>query len=155
VHRSAKGLPMVDGGVWCNNPVLVAVLEGTEILGWSPEEIRVLSLGCTESPLDCSGDSLPGGLRGWLKKDRLLDLFMSAQSTFATNAARLRLGRDKERLSRITRMVAPKAYALDGVKGIESLEGLGHDAARTGFPQLKEVFFSEKAEAFEPLRKPE
>ena len=44
-HRLASGIPLVDGGTWANNPIAIAVVEAIGILGWSPDELRVLSIG--------------------------------------------------------------------------------------------------------------
>jgi len=39
---------LVDGGVWANNPTLVAVIEALTVLGKAPSDCRVLSLGTTD-----------------------------------------------------------------------------------------------------------
>ena len=46
-HRLSNGLSAVDGGLWANNPVAIAVTEAIGVLGWNREELRVLSIGCT------------------------------------------------------------------------------------------------------------
>ena len=41
-----SGVELIDGGVWANNPVSMAVVEAITTLGQRPEDIHVLSLGC-------------------------------------------------------------------------------------------------------------
>lgn len=45
---TANGVGLVDGGIWANNPIGFAVAEAISTLGWKPDEIRVLSIGCLD-----------------------------------------------------------------------------------------------------------
>jgi hypothetical protein len=49
-------------------------------------------------------------------------------------------------------MVAPNRFSLDGVKGIEALRGFGYSEARHALPEVRDRFFSIKAESFYPIR---
>jgi len=51
-YDSQHCITLVDGGIWANNPVAFAVVEGISVLGWNADEIDVLSLGCTEETID-------------------------------------------------------------------------------------------------------
>src|SRR5260370_38784842 len=55
-HRSAKGIPFIDGGMWANNPTGLAVVEAVGVLDWPRDAIYVLRLGCVTEPIR-------GGLR--------------------------------------------------------------------------------------------
>ncbi|MDR7866516.1 MAG: CBASS cGAMP-activated phospholipase [Sporomusaceae bacterium] len=150
-HRNCHSVPLVDGGVWCNNPVLVAAMEGADVLSWDPSEIRILSLGCSQAPLDWSTPGkTPEGMADWVKSLLIVELFYQAQSAAAMNMATLRLGGDQSRIYRINPVVAPDAYSLDGIDGIDSLKGKGYVIARKEFRHLKDTFFSAKAEPFTP-----
>src|SRR5690606_18491580 len=46
-HTLEHGTRLVDGGIWANNPVGMAVVEAVGVLRWPSEQIRVLSLGCS------------------------------------------------------------------------------------------------------------
>ena len=85
-HRSAAGTPLLDGGMWANNPVAIAVTEAIGVLGWSRDDVSVLSLGCTTSPIHV-GMGRNKAL-GWLYwGPRLIDVFMASQSSGALGMA--------------------------------------------------------------------
>ncbi len=79
-HRSAVGVPLVDGGIWANNPVGMAVVEVIGVLGRDRRELKVLSLGCSSEPLN-AGMAIRYGL-GWAYWEwKSVPVFMSAQFT--------------------------------------------------------------------------
>ena len=47
-HRTIDTVGLLDGGVWANNPIGVAAVEATTLLGWRGQDLRILSLGCGE-----------------------------------------------------------------------------------------------------------
>jgi patatin-like phospholipase/acyl hydrolase len=51
-YDSKTNIAFVDGGLWGNNPVALAVVEAITLLGQDPDNIDVLSLGCTDEPID-------------------------------------------------------------------------------------------------------
>ena len=51
-HRTPTGTPLIDGGVWTNNPAGMAVVEAITLLDWPRDPLKVLSLGCTTEPLN-------------------------------------------------------------------------------------------------------
>lgn len=53
---------LVDGGVWANNPALIAVAEATSMLGATPHQVRMLSLGTTDEVIDRGKGLTRGGL---------------------------------------------------------------------------------------------
>jgi len=147
VQRAASGLPLVDGGMWANNPVGLAVVEAIGVLGWLPDQLRVLSLGCTASPFDIGGGAIEHfGLWHWAFK--IIDLFMAGQSSASLGTAYVLAGHDHVR--RVSPVVPKGRFSLDGVSGIASLKGLGQSEARNEWPFLETMFFGCKAEAFQP-----
>ena len=46
-HRTRQDVASIDGGIWANNPVGLAVTEAISMLGRPGTELDVLSLGCT------------------------------------------------------------------------------------------------------------
>lgn len=149
-HRSSDGIPLVDGGMWANNPVGFAVVEAIGVLTWPAQYIKVLSLGCTTTPLNIGlGRNLPLGIGYWGLK--IVDVFMAGQSSGSLGIAQLLLGR--ENVIRISPVVAKGRFELDGFKEMNSLRGLGAAEARKAIPHLRTIFFQEKAEPFEPYHK--
>ena len=45
-HKTADHIGLLDGGVWANNPIALAVVEAISLLGWPASSLRILSLGC-------------------------------------------------------------------------------------------------------------
>lgn len=146
-YSSSSSVPLVDGGVWANNPMGMAVVEALGYLGWPKESLRVLSIGCTSEPFDIGfRRKFALGLLPWARK--ATDLFMAGQSSGALGTAYVLAGH--ERVMRINRMVKEGRFGLDTSKEISSLRGLGENEARNAWPQLQPVFFGEQAEPFIP-----
>jgi hypothetical protein len=146
-HRLGAGIPLVDGGMWANNPVTVGVVEAIGMLGWDPKDIRVLSLGCTSPPFNIDkGRAWSLGNLYWAS--RIADVFMAGQTSAALGMTQHLIG--KQNVSRISPVVPEGRYGLDGVSGLWSLRGLGAAEARKAIPELRPVFFEQAAEPFEP-----
>jgi hypothetical protein len=139
-HRLACGTPLIDGGMWANNPVAVALVEAIGILKWPADSLRVLSLGCTTTPLDVDwGRRHSLGKFGWAEK--IADVFMTGQSSGAMGMAEHLIG-DRQNLVRISPSVG-KRYGLDGHDEIPSLKGLGASEARRALSSLRPLFFEQ------------
>lgn len=149
-HRSAAGTPLVDGGLWANNPVGMAVVEAIGILEWPRDAIRVLSLGCTTEPLRVGwARYIPLGQLYWGLK--ITDVFLSAQSSASLGTAQLLAG--YQNVVRISPSVPHGRFSLDGYREIRSLRGLGDTEARKALPTLRPFFFQGHAESFEPCHR--
>ena len=146
-HRSITGIPLIDGGLWANNPVGMAVVEAITLLDWPRDSLKVLSVGCTTEPLNVNlGRKIPLGGAYWAFK--LLDVFMHVQSHASLGTALLLAGHDN--VTRIDQHVPRKRFSLDGIKEIDSLKGSGAAKARHALPKLREVFLGDHAEQFVP-----
>ena len=148
-HRSSAGIPLIDGGVWANNPVGLAVVEAVGVLEWPRDALRVLSVGCTSELLDIGkGRSWSLGLGYWGTK--IIDLFMTAQSSASLGTAQVLAGH--ENVVRICPYVPKGRFSLDAHKEMDSLKGLGASEARYALPRIRPMFFSEPAEDFVPYK---
>lgn len=149
-HRSAAGTPLVDGGVWANNPTGMATVEAIGVLGWPIESLRVLSLGCTSEPLGIGKARLAAmGAGYWVT--RLVSLFTTAQSFASLGTAYVLAGH--EAVLRVDPPMPPGRFGLDSHKEILSLKGLGSAEARKALPQVRRMFVDGgHTERFKPYR---
>jgi hypothetical protein len=149
-HRSADDVGLLDGGVWCNNPIALAVVEAITLLGWPRESLRVLSLGCVEEVYML--DEAPGwGALAW----DVSRLFMDGQSHGAMGMAKLLTGHEYERdaIFRCCPHVPKDFFVLDDTSKIIQLKGMGASSARKERSRLEPVFFSAPAAPFDPIYK--
>ena len=146
-HRTETGTPLIDGGIWANNPVGVATVEAITVLDWPRDSLKILSLGCTK-PLDVNlGRKIPLGKLYWGFK--LPDVFVQAQSYASLGTAKLIAGHDN--IIRIAPSVSHRRFGLDNTKEIHSLKGLGDSEAGKTLDQLQKTFLGDPAEPFNPF----
>jgi patatin-like phospholipase/acyl hydrolase len=132
-YRDAAGLPLIDGGVWANNPVACAAVEAVGLLQWPT--VHILSLGCTESPLDIHGARMSGdGLTYWA--EMIKEFFFRGQSTGALGMAQHLVGH--ENLVRVSPVFPTGRYELDRVD--DSLPGIAAAEARKEIGRLRTMF---------------
>jgi len=149
-HRLSNGVPLVDGGMWANNPMGTAAIEAIGLLEWAKGDVDLLGVGCTEAPANfkASQSRRHGLFNYWAK--RIVKVFMSGQSSSSIGSAMLLLGH--EHVVRVSPAVDERQYQLDGIAGIPELRALGADQARTQLPLLRKQFFTTRAEGFTPVR---
>jgi uncharacterized protein len=144
-HRSPSGITLIDGGMWANNPVAVAIVEAIGVLGWERNNLKILSLGCTQEVVDVSGGSSRwSGKFYWASK--VTDLFLAGQSSGALGMAEWLVGSNN--LYRVNETVPGGAFSLDGVQRISDLQGLGAYSARFHAPTVCPKFLTVPAEPF-------
>jgi len=114
-YRDEPGSPIrwfVDGGLFANNPVIVAIVEA---LAFAPPDapIEILSVGTCPPPggEPVGGARAPLGLVGWLRNLRIVETSLDAQSFAYHNMARFLAAS----LSRVTyiRLKDPQLSADD------------------------------------------
>lgn len=150
-HHMPSGAPLIDGGIWANNPSGLAAVEARGVLGWNNDDLYILSIGCTEEAIDIPIEAGYGGL---LLKST--SLFMQGQSRASIGTAMLLSGHSETnpRYFRHQPRVSAGKFSLDSVQMIDRLRGLGHACAREALPTLEKEFLFEKAEAFIPYSMP-
>lgn len=147
LFKTSSDFPLIDGGVWANNPVGLAVVEAVGVLGWPRERLKVLSVGCTQEPFDMRR------LRRWNMGMlhwglNLADVVMKGQSFGSLGTAYTLAGH--ENVTRVNETVPKGMFALDSAKGISELCALGRNRARNESGKINSVFFAEPAELFTP-----
>ncbi|WP_224024093.1 CBASS cGAMP-activated phospholipase [Burkholderia vietnamiensis] len=147
-HSLPSGSPIIDGGVWANNPTGVAAVEARTVLNWRDDELFVLSLGCTEELIDIP---LNSGYKDLLFKSTAL--FMQGQSRGSMGTAYL-LSNHSEVSPRVFRYqpkVVSGKFSLDKTSMIDRLRGLGSACARDALPMLMQNFLDAPADPFVPI----
>lgn len=148
-HLGEQGAALVDGGLWANNPMGLAIVEAIGVLEWDRREIDLMSVGCTTSPLDAM--SKQGKRKGLaFYAGRIVDLMLTAQSSSSAGTAAVLIGH--ENVHRYTTVVDRGRFDLDDSDGTPGLRGLGQDEARKALPRVRETFLGRPAERFVPLR---
>lgn len=145
------GYTFVDGGVWANNPVMIALVDALSCFDVSRENIRILSLGCGDEPYVVDRPKITmGGLLAWR------DIFYAAmrlQSLNALGQAGLMIGAD-----RIIRADAPtsedKIRMDDWARASSELPAAAEAAVMALGDQVAEMFLNEPAGPYKPLIDP-
>jgi patatin-like phospholipase/acyl hydrolase len=139
-----SGTRLVDGGVWANNPAMIAVVEAAGTCAVPLETLRVFSLGTTSEVrhrgrgLDC------GGILQWSRD--AVEVILHAQSISASNQVHHLLS--PERLLRLDPAVPSGLMALDKVNA-NDLIGWASHASRAAGPRFSE-FLRHQAPPFTP-----
>jgi uncharacterized protein len=98
-----------DGGVWANNPIMVAVVDALSCFNIDRHKIKVLTLGCGDQDLRMSdGQVRRGGMFHWRA---IIESAMHLQSQNALGQAGLLIGREK--MLRLTAAPTLEPIALD------------------------------------------
>lgn len=98
-----------DGGVWANNPVMVALVDAMSCFNVDRHKINILSLGCGDQDLRMTdGQIKRGGMFHWRT---IIESAMHLQSQNALGQAGLLIGRD--RMLRLTSAPTLEPIALD------------------------------------------
>jgi uncharacterized protein len=143
IFLSNSGVRLIDGGIWANNPTMVALAEALGYLDNNQENISILNIGTTYTPLSCSKFLNQGGLFSWSKK--AVEFMMHGQDISAQNQAFHILG--KKRYLRINPVIAKK-YSMD--KLYKELIGLGETEGRNRINEVNKMFLKHTAKPFKP-----
>ena len=144
--HSLSGTRLVDGGLWANNPSMVALVEAVGTCDVSLENLRVFSLGTTVEVKHRSPRLDRGGLLAWA--GAAVDVILRAQSISANNQVHHLIG--PEQLLRLDPVVPAGVFALDRANASE-LIGMASHASRTASPRLADCFLDHQAPEFTPF----
>ncbi len=147
-HITQNDVGLLDGGIWANNPIAIAVVEAIAVLGWPRESLQILSLSCLDEAY-----SIPKWVGVGTLGLKIRNLFMDGQSKGAMGIAKLLTGHEHERkaIYRISHTIPYNAFKMDDTRVIQDLKGLGHTMARDRNPVLEPVFFDKPAKEFTPI----
>lgn len=129
------GLRLVDGGVWANNPTMVAVVEALSACQQPPERVHVLNVGTTTEVVHRNRRLDNGSAFWWMRE--IVDVVFRGQALSATNHAGLLL--PKGHVHRLDVPVPKGLHGLDRVDA-ENLVGNAKAASRKASPALAAFF---------------
>lgn len=142
-HSLPSGARIIDGGIWANNPMGMAMVEAVGVLEWDPHAVRLLSLGCGDEVVVADPET------GIVQLGRgAIDLLMQGQSFGSVGTAKLLAG--EHNVYRINPTVPKGLFSLDDTTKIDRLTGLGAECAREALPLLRREFLTGHREAFTP-----
>jgi patatin-like phospholipase/acyl hydrolase len=137
---------LIDGGIWANNPTVVAIVEAYSMLSVPLESIATLSLGTTNTASNKPASLDKGGLWHWRRAG--IDAAMRGQSHGVQGQAIHLL--TPERAIRLDPAVPDGLFALDKLTEKRLLSEAAH-ASRILSPKFKAVFVPHRAEPFIPF----
>ena len=109
---------LADGGLWANNPTIIAVIEALSKFRQPLSKIRVLSVGTGHSASFYTRSKAWGLITGW-RGQKLVPYLLGLQSQASTNMAKLLLANRHLRLD-----PEIKSWKLDDTKNLETLKAL-------------------------------
>jgi patatin-like phospholipase/acyl hydrolase len=140
------GHRLVDGGIWANNPSVVAITEAVSVLGVPLDAIRILNVGTTDEVTNHPKKLDNGGLATWAR--HAIPLVLTASSRGAQGIAEHLAGGD--RYSRFDAQVPAGIYALDEADP-DDLAGLAAGQSRRLSPIFTSGFAGHTAGPYQPL----
>lgn len=138
---------LVDGGVWCNNPIVIGIAEAKSMLNISLEKIKVLSIGTTHEIKKRSKKLINGGVVQWARS--ISDVLLEAQSISAVGIAEHLIGKDN--ILRINPNVPQGLFKMDQINDTD-LSSYAASVSRDFSPQVYSKFCSHFAEEFMSLK---
>lgn len=109
---------LADGGLWANNPSILAVTEAVSKFKHPIEQVHILSIG-TGKPLNLYRRRRFWGLATGWGRQKLVEYFLSLQSQASTNMASLLLG---DRYFRLDPEI--EHWGLDDTKHLHNLKAM-------------------------------
>jgi patatin-like phospholipase/acyl hydrolase len=92
LEHQESGRIFVDGGVWANNPVMVALVDALSAYDLEPDQIRILSIGTGNPAFELKRPAVFGGIWSWKK---IIKAAMFLTTDNATAQVKLLLGPEK------------------------------------------------------------
>lgn len=143
------GQRLIDGGIWANNPSVVAISEAVSMLGVPLEAIRVLNIGTIDQRTKHPERLDVGGWLNWAKP--ATSLVITASSRGAQGIATHLVGKDD--FVRFDASVSGRDFALDRANP-GALAGLAAGESRALTPLFSERFADHIPSSYIPTHSP-
>ena len=143
------GYTFLDGGLFANDPIMVALVDALSCFNISRDNIRILSIGCGGAPYRVSERHQKGGLLAW--RD-VIDGTIHSQPLNAQGQAALLVGAD--RVARVTPASATgEPIALDDwQRSVDELVPAAASALRRQGAEVASTFRRRPALPFTAVR---
>lgn len=139
------GHRLIDGGVWANNPSVVAIAEAVSMLGVPLNAIRLLNVGTMDMLGNHPKRLDDAGLARWARHS--VQTVLTASSRGAQGIAEHLL--TPARFSRFDALVPAGLYALDDADPVE-LAGRAGTASRNYAPMFSDRFADYTTSPYQP-----
>lgn len=143
------GQRLIDGGVWANNPSVVAIGEAVSMLDVDLGSIRVLNIGTIDQRVNHRERLDTGGWASWMKA--AVPLMITASGRGMQGTATHLVG--KESFARFDAMVPGDVFTLDRADPA-ALAGLAAGQSRVLGPVYVEKFADHIASPYTPNHQP-
>ncbi len=142
------GYTFVDGGVWANNPVMIALTEALTSFRLNRAQLQILSIGCGDDPYSVTGKKISrGGM--WYWRD-IINAAMRLQSQNALGQANLLIG--PERLVRVDiPKEVPKIELDDWQAAVALLQVPAIATVTSTGDRIASIFLMEPAAPYVPI----
>jgi patatin-like phospholipase/acyl hydrolase len=131
LEHEESGRIFIDGGVWANNPVMVALVDALTAYDVSPDQVEVFSVGTGNAPFTLRKDKVLSGLIAWREAIKAA-MFLTTDN--ATAQVKLLLGPDR-------------CLRLEPKGDDTAIEMDDYDAAFARLPALAAEDFARQTEA--------
>lgn len=145
-HRGVDQLRLIDGGIWANNPAMVAITESFGTLKVPLDRTHLLSIGTYEGVSSRPSYLNKGGRLPWALK--ATDVLLRAGSIGVNNQASFLLG---DRFLRLDPIVPAKEVRIDGINNADALIGRAKHYSRKLMPAISAGFMGHQAPTFTPI----
>lgn len=147
--RDVDSLRLIDGGVWANNPTLVAVTEAFGTLNVPLSAIHIFSIGTSNTVNHRRKRLNKGGIIAWGRESAAVDVIMRGQSLGVHNQVKFLLGADH--VERLDPKVAADEFSLDGIHKADDLIAKAAHHSRMFMPTFKARFANHLAATYVPF----
>jgi uncharacterized protein len=147
--RDVDSLRLIDGGVWANNPTLVALTEAVATLRIAMSDIHIFSIGTSNAINHRRKRLNRGGIIAWGRGSAAVDVIMRGQSIGVRNQVNFLLGKDH--VERLDPKVVAGEFSLDGIDKADDLIAKAAHHSRAFMPTFKNRFASHIAAPYHPI----
>ena len=141
------GYTFLDGGLFANDPIMVALADALSCFAVHREDVRILSVGCGGVPYRVTESKMKGGLLAW--RD-VIEGAMHFQSLNAQGQASLLIGADH--VTRVAPPVPTEAIALDDwQRAVEELVPAATAALERWGQEIVSTFLSQPTSPYTPF----